>query len=79
MHPIHFAIIGIISLAFGLVTPPYGLCLLIAAAIGEVKLIKTLKDVGIILLPMLVILLLVILLPDLILALPRWLMPAFVL
>ena len=43
MHPIHFAIIGIISLAFGLVTPPYGLCLLIAAAIGEVKLIKTLE------------------------------------
>jgi len=78
MHPIHFAIIGIISLAFGLVTPPYGLCLLISAAIGEVKLIKTLKDVGIILLPMLAILLLVILLPDLILALPRWLMPAFV-
>jgi len=29
MHPIHFAIIGVISLAFGLVTPPYGLCLLI--------------------------------------------------
>ena len=28
MHPIHFAIIGVISLAFGLVTPPYGLCLL---------------------------------------------------
>jgi TRAP-type C4-dicarboxylate transport system permease large subunit len=25
MHPIHFAIIGVISLAFGLVTPPYGL------------------------------------------------------
>ncbi len=78
MHPIHFAIIGIISLAFGLVTPPYGLCLLISAAIGEVKLVHALKDVGIILLPMLGILLLIILLPDLILALPRWLMPRFV-
>lgn len=78
MHPIHFAIIGIISLAFGLVTPPYGLCLLIAAAIGEIKLVKALKDVAIILLPMLGILMLVILLPDLILALPRWLMPRFV-
>lgn len=78
MHPIHFAIIGIISLAFGLVTPPYGLCLLIAAAIGEIKLVRVLKDVGIILLPMLAILLVVILLPDLILALPRWLMPRFV-
>ena len=78
MHPIHFAMIGIISLAFGLVTPPYGLCLLIAAAIGEIKLVKALKDVAIILVPMLGILLLVILLPDLILALPRWLMPRFI-
>src|SRR4029079_15299798 len=26
MHPIHFAIIGIVSLAFGLVRTPYGLC-----------------------------------------------------
>ena len=78
MHPIHFAMIGIISLAFGLVTPPYGLCLLIAAAIGEIKLVKALKDVAIILMPMLGILLLVILLPDLILALPRWIMPRFV-
>jgi TRAP-type C4-dicarboxylate transport system permease large subunit len=78
MHPIHFAMIGIMSLAFGLVTPPYGLCLLIAAAIGEIKLVKALKDVGIILLPMLGILMLIILVPDLILALPRWIMPRFV-
>ena len=27
MDPVHFAMIGIVSLAFGLVTPPYGLCL----------------------------------------------------
>jgi tripartite ATP-independent transporter DctM subunit len=78
MHPIHFAIIGVISLAFGLVTPPYGLCLLIACAIGEIKVIEALKDVGIILLPMLGVLLIVILLPDLILWLPRLLMPKFV-
>ena len=78
MHPIHFAIIGVISLAFGLVTPPYGLCLLIAAAIGEIKLVKALKDVAIILAPMLAVLTIVILLPDLILALPRWIMPKFI-
>jgi TRAP-type C4-dicarboxylate transport system permease large subunit len=78
MHPIHFAIIGVISLAFGLVTPPYGLCLLIACAIGEIPVIRALKDVGIILLPMLGVLTLVILLPDLILLLPRLIMPKFV-
>lgn len=79
IHPIQFAMIGIMSLAFGLVTPPYGLCLLIAAAIGEIKLVKALKDVAIILLPMLAILLLIILLPDLVLTLPRLVMPQFVL
>ncbi len=77
MHPVHFAIIGIISLAFGLVTPPYGLCLLIAASIGEIRLVQALRDVVVILIPMLGVLLIVILLPDLILALPRWLMPRF--
>lgn len=78
MHPIHFAIIGVISLAFGLVTPPYGLCLLIACAVGKIKVIEALRDVTVLLGPMLLVLLLVILLPDLILALPRLLMPKFI-
>jgi tripartite ATP-independent transporter DctM subunit len=77
MHPVQFAIIGVISLAFGLVTPPYGLCLLIASSIGGIRLVDALRDVLIILLPMLVVLLIVILAPDLILALPRWFMPKF--
>lgn len=78
MHPIHFAIIGVISLAFGLVTPPYGLCLLIAASIGNIRLVDALRDVAIILLPMLVVLMIIIVAPDVILALPRWIMPKFV-
>ena len=75
IHPVVFAIIGIISLAFGLVTPPYGLCLLISSAIGGVNVVQVLRDVVIILLPMLAILLLVILFPELALWLPRQLMP----
>ncbi|WP_417245315.1 TRAP transporter large permease [Celeribacter sp.] len=78
IHPVTFAIIGIISLAFGLVTPPYGLCLLISAAIGEINVVKVLRDVVIILFPMLIILLLVILFPELALWLPRKLMPGAV-
>ncbi len=71
LNPIHFAIIGVVSLAFGLVTPPYGLCLLIACALGEIKLLKVMKDVGIILAPMMGVLLLVVLFPQIILWLPR--------
>lgn len=78
MHPIHFALIGVISLAFGLVTPPYGLCLLIAASIGQIKVVATLKDVGIILTAILLVLLLVIVFPELVLFLPRLIAPQFV-
>ena len=74
MHPVHFAIIGVISLAFGLVTPPYGLCLLIACALGKIKLVDALKDVVLILIPMILVLIFVILFPGVILALPRFFM-----
>lgn len=75
IDPIAFAIIGIVSLAFGLVTPPYGLCLLISASIGGLNVVAVMRDVAIILLPMLAILLLIIAAPELILWLPKTLMP----
>ena len=77
IHPIHFSLVGIVSLAFGLVTPPYGMCLLIASRIGEQQVPKVLKDVGIILLPMLGILLLLVLVPEVVLFLPRLIAPQF--
>jgi len=77
IHPVVFAIIGIVSLAFGLVTPPYGLCLLISASIAGLNVVKVLRDVVIILMPMLLILLLIILFPEIALWLPRTLMPGF--
>jgi len=78
MHPIHFAIIGVISIAYGLVTPPYGLCLMIACSIGGIKIKDAVKDTLILFIPLLTVLLVVILFPDLVLWLPRTLMPTFV-
>ncbi len=78
MHPIHFAIIGVISIAYGLVTPPYGLCLMIACTIGGIKIKNAIKDTLILFIPMLLVLLFVILAPDALLWLPRLLMPALV-
>jgi tripartite ATP-independent transporter DctM subunit len=78
MHPVHFGIIGVISLAFGLVTPPYGLCLLIDCHIAGVKVSDVLKDIVIILIPMLIALLLVILFPQTVLFIPKLIMPKFV-
>lgn len=77
IHPVVFAIIGIVSLSFGLVTPPYGLCLLISASIARVNVVTVLRDVAIILAPMLLILLLIIVFPELVLWLPKLLMPGF--
>ncbi|MFI5024914.1 MAG: TRAP transporter large permease [Alphaproteobacteria bacterium] len=78
MNPVHFAIIGVISIAFGLVTPPYGLCLMISSALGGISIRDAIKDTAILLVPMLMVLALVILWPDAMLALPRLVMPKFV-
>ena len=78
MHPIHFAIIGVISIAYGLVTPPYGLCLMIACTIGAIKIKAAVRDTLVLFVPMLLVLLMVILLPDAMLWLPRTLMPGLV-
>src|SRR5215212_6957631 len=75
MHPVQFAIIGIVSLAFGLVTPPYGLCLMIACAVAKVRLRYALKDTLIMLMPMLIVLAALIIWPELILILPRLISP----
>jgi tripartite ATP-independent transporter DctM subunit len=77
IHPIQFAMIGIVSLAFGLVTPPYGLCLLIACHVAGIRVIDALKDTVIMLLPMLAVLGLVILWPDFSLLLPKLISPEF--
>jgi tripartite ATP-independent transporter DctM subunit len=71
LDPIHFAMIGIVSLAFGLVTPPYGLCLMISAHVAGIRIVDALKDVVIMLIPMLLVLALVIMWPDLVLFLPK--------
>jgi tripartite ATP-independent transporter DctM subunit len=77
MDPVHFAMVGIVSLAFGLVTPPYGLCLMISCAIAKVRLMYVLKDVLIMLMPMLGVLALTIVFPEIILFLPKLISPEF--
>jgi len=77
MPPVQFAIISIIALAFGLVTPPYGLCLMISCAVAKVPLKFALKDTLIMLVPMLVVLAACIIWPQIPLFLPRLISPEF--
>ena len=77
MDPVHFAMIGIVSLAFGLVTPPYGLCLMIACSVAGMRIRDAIKDTGIMLVPMLMVLALVIVWPKVSLFLPQLISPEF--
>jgi tripartite ATP-independent transporter DctM subunit len=40
LDPVHYGIVAILSLALGLITPPYGLCLLLAAKIGDIPVLR---------------------------------------
>lgn len=77
MDPVHFAMIGIVSLAFGLVTPPYGMCLMIACSVAGMRVKDAIKDTLIMLIPMLIVLALVIMWPSVSLFLPSLISPEF--
>ena len=45
VDPVQLGIVVIITLSIGLITPPYGLCLLIASAIGDLSIDRSFKAV----------------------------------
>lgn len=75
LDPVHVGVVICMTLGMGLITPPYGLCLFIAAKIGRM----TVERASIALLPwvglFIVVDLLCIFFPELVLFLPRLLMP----
>lgn len=75
IHPLHFAVVGCVALAYGLITPPYGLCLLISSEIAGINCMTPLKEVAVFLGIMLVVLLLMIFIPDITLGIPKLFMP----
>lgn len=77
IHPIHIGLIITVVLGFGLVTPPYGLCILMGASIAKIPIQKTFRDLGVVLAVIMAVTLMMAFLPDVILFLPRLLMPKF--
>ncbi|MYZ48303.1 TRAP transporter large permease [Propylenella binzhouense] len=73
--PVQLGVITIMTLAIGLVTPPYGVCLLIAAQIGQISVQRALVAVLPICALTVGIIVLSILVPDIILGLPKLMMP----
>ncbi|MBS9405422.1 TRAP transporter large permease [Halomonas sp. TRM85114] len=78
IHPVQFGVIGVMALGLGLITPPYGLCLMISAKIGGIPLLKALGTTMLYLVIMLGVILLLIVYPELVLAIPRLLVPDFI-
>jgi len=60
------------------VTPPYGLCLMVACSVAKVRLRYALKDTMIMLIPMLTVLVGIILWPEITLFLPNIISPELV-
>lgn len=77
-NPVHLGLVVCVTLALGLLTPPYGLCTLISCAIGKTKITNVIKP----LLPMFGVMLLVVVviayIPDVALFIPRLLVPQMV-
>ena len=71
LDPVHYGIISVVALSFGLVTPPYGLCLLLAAKIGNIPVVKALKMTGLFLLSMILVLLIIAYVPQTVTLLPK--------
>jgi len=71
IDPVHFGVVAIVNIMIGLVTPPYGLLLFMMSKIANVPLKDLVRDVAPFLVVMIAALVLLTLLPDFVLFLPR--------
>ncbi len=77
-NPLHLGLVVCVTIALGLLTPPYGLCTLISCAIGNCRLEDAVKPMIPMFGAMLVVVLIMAFCPDLVLWLPRLLVPKMV-
>lgn len=75
VNDVHLGLIVVLALTTGLVTPPYGICLLIACQIGEISATRAFAAVLPILLITVGVIVAGILVPDLFLFLPKYFLP----
>jgi len=75
VHPIHLGVLVVMSLALGLITPPYGICLLLASKIGNIEVKQAMPVILIFVSMFLAMLVLLILFEGPVLWLPRLALP----
>jgi tripartite ATP-independent transporter DctM subunit len=77
IHPVQMGVVVILTLALGLVTPPYGVCLLVASRIMRLSPVEALPMTLLFGAASLLVILLAVLVPDLTLFLPRTFMSRY--
>lgn len=70
IDPVYFGVVAIVNLMIGLITPPYGMLLFVLSGLGKVDLREIVAAIWPFVLALLAALLLMVLIPDIILALP---------
>lgn len=75
IDPIQFGVMTALNLSIGLITPPYGICLYVAAMVSGRRIEQVSTRVWIVLIPMILVLLLTAYVPALVLTLPRLFFP----
>ncbi|OSP56770.1 TRAP transporter large permease [Pseudoruegeria sp. SK021] len=75
INPVHMGVLSTVILSVGLITPPYGICLLIAARIGDVPLGRAMWAAAPICLLTISVAVLSIWFPGIVLGLPKLLVP----
>lgn len=75
INQVHMALVVVLSLTLGLITPPYGICLLIASQIGEVSMPRAFIAVLPLIALIMSVILAMILLPSVFLFLPQMMFP----
>ena len=76
IHPLHLGVIVNLTLSLGLITPPYGICLLIASQLGEISTPRAFLAIFPMIFLTIAVIVLGILFPELFLFIPRFFMPA---
>ena len=76
LDPVHYGVVSVVALSIGLITPPYGLCLLLASAIADIPVTQALRSLLPFFVAMVVIVVLLVFVPGLVLWLPELLQPA---
>mgnify|MGYP001585688207 CR=1 FL=1 len=78
VHPLHLGIIVVMTMDIGKITPPYGISLLMACSIARIPLTESLHWTLVFFIAFVLLLLAIVFWPELVLFLPRLLVPKFV-